>query len=66
MLADVPAASGRRGAPSSRSTGRRARGEYYTFQVGVWAHRGAVDSMRYTSDGLTRSAAALGGSARGR
>jgi hypothetical protein len=62
--------------PTCRRRGRRRgafqpfhgtarRGEYYTFQVGVWAHRGAVDSCA-TPATAWRSAAALGGSARGR
>ncbi|MBK7351878.1 MAG: DUF5107 domain-containing protein [Gemmatimonadetes bacterium] len=53
MLADVPVAWAGRGA-FQPFHGTARRGEYYTFQVGVWAHRGAVDSLRYTSDGLAQ------------
>jgi predicted Zn-dependent protease len=57
MSEDIPRVWAERGAFRA-FTGNARRGEYYTFQVGVWAHRAAVDSLRYRASALTR----LGGS----
>ena len=35
-------------------SGSALRGEYFTFQIGVWADRGAVDSLRYSASDFTR------------
>ncbi|HPV74999.1 MAG TPA: DUF6067 family protein, partial [Gemmatimonadaceae bacterium] len=53
MTDDIPAKWGAEG-PFRPFTGTAARGEYYTFQVGVWAHRMAIDSMRYEATNFTR------------
>ena len=53
MAKDVPAVWAERGAFQPFS-GSAKRGEYYTFQIGVWAHRAALDSVRYRTTPLTR------------
>ncbi len=53
MADDIPAKWAQEG-PFRPFTGTAARGEYYTFQVGVWAHRMAIDSMRYEATAFTR------------
>ncbi|HEX4933407.1 MAG TPA: glycoside hydrolase domain-containing protein [Gemmatimonadaceae bacterium] len=40
--------------PFKPFVGTAARGEYYTFQVGLWAHRLAIDSLRYEATPFTR------------
>ncbi len=35
-------------------SGSALRGEYFTFQIGVWAERSAVDSLRYSASAFTR------------
>lgn len=35
-------------------SGAAKRGEYFTFQIGVWADRAAVDSLHYTTSAFTR------------
>ncbi len=46
MMDDIPATWATRGA-FQPFTGAAARGEFYSWQVGVWAHKDAVDSLRY-------------------
>ncbi len=53
MLDDVPATWADRG-PLQPFTGVAKRGEFYSFQIGVWAHRAAVDSLRYRATAFTR------------
>ena len=53
MTKDIPGAWAQRGAFQPFS-GAARRGEFYTFQVGVWAHRGALDSLRYRITALKR------------
>jgi Tfp pilus assembly protein PilF len=53
MTDDIPHLWAERGAFQPFS-GTARRGEYYTFQVGVWAHRAALDSLRYQVTALTR------------
>jgi Tfp pilus assembly protein PilF len=53
MTDDIPGRWAARGA-FRPFTGTAERGEYYTFQVGVWAHRAALDSLRYRVTALTR------------
>ena len=53
MSKDVPAVWAERGA-FRPFAGSARRGEYFTFQIGVWAHRAALDSLRYRSTPLTR------------
>ncbi|MCC7054491.1 MAG: DUF5107 domain-containing protein [Gemmatimonadaceae bacterium] len=53
MTRDIPAAWAQRGA-FTPFTGTARRGEFYTFQVGVWAHRGPLDSLRYRMSALRR------------
>ena len=42
------------GGPFQAFRGVAKRGEYFTFQLGVWAHRVALDSVRLTPSELTR------------
>ncbi|MCC6928998.1 MAG: hypothetical protein IT359_08430 [Gemmatimonadaceae bacterium] len=53
MTDDLPA-GWMRNAPFAPFMGTAARGEYYTFQVGVWAHRAMVDSLRFEASAFTR------------
>lgn len=53
MTDDIPAKWAQEG-PFRPLTGTAARGEYYTFQVGLWAHRMAIDSLRYEATAFTR------------
>lgn len=53
MTDDLPAKWMRDG-PFKPFTGTALRGEYYTFQVGIWAHRAMVDSLRYEASAFTR------------
>lgn len=53
MTDDIPAKWAQEG-PFRPFTGTAARGEYYTFQVGLWAHRMAIDSLRYEATAFTR------------
>jgi hypothetical protein len=53
MHDDIPHVWAERG-PFALFTGDAKRGEYYTFQIGVWAHRGNVRALRYTSSDLVR------------
>lgn len=53
MQHDVPKVWAERGAFVPFS-GRARRGEFYSFQVGVWAHRARVDSIAYRASALTR------------
>jgi tetratricopeptide (TPR) repeat protein len=46
MMDDIPGTWARRGAFQS-FTGAAQRGEFYSWQLGVWAHKDAVDSLRY-------------------
>ena len=54
MTRDIPKVWAERGA--FRPFGGSARrGEYYPFQIGIWAHRGAIDSLRYRATALRRA-----------
>lgn len=53
MSRDIPQQWAQRG-PFAPFFGNARRGEYYTFQIGVWAHRMAIDSMRYDASAFTR------------
>ena len=53
MSKDIPAVWAARGAYRPFA-GTALRGEYYTFQIGVWAHRTALDSLRYRSSPFRR------------
>ena len=53
MHDDIPHVWAERGA-FQPFIGTARRGEYYAFQIGVWAHRGAVDSLRYRATDLKR------------
>ncbi|MBU6366880.1 MAG: DUF5107 domain-containing protein, partial [Gemmatimonadetes bacterium] len=55
MPDDIPGTWARRGA-FRPFAGTARRGEFYSFQVGLWAHRGPVDGVRYRATPL-RSAA---------
>lgn len=57
MADDIPRTWAERGAFRS-FTGNARRGEFYTFQVGVWAHRAAVDSLHYRASAFTRRGSA--------
>ncbi len=53
MTGDIPARWAQQG-PFRAFSGSARRGEFYTFQIGVWAHRMAIDSMRYEATDFTR------------
>lgn len=53
MSRDIPQKWAQQG-PFAPFNGTAKRGEYYTFQIGVWAHRMAIDSMRYEASDFTR------------
>ncbi|MEP6779832.1 MAG: glycoside hydrolase domain-containing protein [Gemmatimonadaceae bacterium] len=53
MTSDIPQLWAERGAFKPFS-GTAKRGEYYTFQIGVWANRSALDSVRYVASALKR------------
>ncbi len=53
MSRDVPHLWAERGA-FQPFTGMAKRGEFYTLQLGVWAHRSSVDSLRYSASAFTR------------
>ncbi|MEO6445685.1 MAG: glycoside hydrolase domain-containing protein [Gemmatimonadaceae bacterium] len=53
MTDDIPRRWAQAG-PFLPFTGSAKRGEFYTFQIGVWAHRMAIDSMRYEASSFTR------------
>lgn len=53
MLDDIPAVWAERGA-FAPFHGAAKRGEYYTFQIGVWAHRGDVSGLRYRASDFVR------------
>ena len=53
MSRDIPKVWADRGAFQPFS-GTAKRGEYYTFQVGVWANRNAIDSLRYRATAFKR------------
>ncbi|MEP6764395.1 MAG: glycoside hydrolase domain-containing protein [Gemmatimonadaceae bacterium] len=54
MTSDIPRVWAERGA-FKPFNGTARRGEYYTFQIGVWANRNALDSVRYLASALKRS-----------
>jgi len=45
--------------PSGTVTGRAARGEYFTFQVGVWAAREAIADLQIKFSDLVQTAAKI-------
>ena len=53
MQRDIPHTWATRG-PFAPFRGVAKRGEYYTFQVGIWAHRAPVDSLSYRVTPLAR------------
>ncbi|MEP7380749.1 MAG: glycoside hydrolase domain-containing protein [Gemmatimonadota bacterium] len=53
MTDDIPRRWVQQG-PFGAFTGTTRRGEFYTFQIGIWAHRMAIDSLRYEATGFTR------------
>ena len=53
MTDDIPRAWAQRG-PFQAFTGATKRGEFYSFQIGIWAHRMAIDSLRYEASSFTR------------
>lgn len=53
MTDDIPRLWVQRG-PFQAFTGATKRGEFYTFQIGIWAHRMAVDSLRCEASSFTR------------
>ena len=53
MTNDIPQVWAERGAFKPFS-GTAKRGEYYTLQIGVWANRNALDSVRYVASALKR------------
>jgi hypothetical protein len=53
MRDDIPHVWAERGA-FKPFTGTAMRGESYAFQIGVWAHKGAIDLLRTGSRGLKR------------
>ena len=58
MTDDIPHGWTTRGAfQPFRGTARR--GEYYPFQIGLWAHRGRVDSVRYAATALRSASGAV-------
>jgi Tfp pilus assembly protein PilF len=58
MTDDIPQGWAARGAfQPFRGTARR--GEYYPFQIGVWAYAGRVDSVRYTATPLRSASGAV-------
>ncbi len=54
MTHDIPQLWAERGAFVPFS-GKAERGESYSFQIGVWAHRGALDSVRYRASDFVRA-----------
>ena len=58
MTDDIPQGWAARGAfQPFRGTARR--GEYYPFQIGLWAHRGRLDSVRYAATSLRSASGAV-------
>ena len=53
MANDIPHIWGERGA-FKPFIGSAKRGEFYSFQIGVWAYKSAIDSLRYRSSTFTR------------
>ena len=53
MTDAIPRTWAERGAFQPLS-GSALRGEYFTFQIGVWADRNVVDSLRYSASAFTR------------
>ena len=53
MTKDIPAVWADRGA-FKPFIGSAKRGEYFAFQIGVWAHRAPLDSLRYRSTPFRR------------
>ena len=53
MTDDIPRRWAQQG-PFQAFTGSAKRGEFYTFQIGLWAHRMAIDSLRYEATSFTR------------
>ena len=53
MQFDIPHNWAVRG-PLQPFSGLARRGEFFTFQVGLWAHRTAVDSLRYRASDFVR------------
>ncbi len=53
MTKDIPHVWAERGAFQPFS-GTAMRGEYYTFQLGVWAHKAGIDALRYRASAFTR------------
>ncbi len=53
MLDDIPARWAQTGA-FQPLRGSARPGEYWTFQIGLWAHRMALDSVRYSATTFTR------------
>lgn len=63
MTDDIPEVWAERGA-FTPFTGTARRGEFYTWQIGVWAFRGALDSLQYRATALrTKSGATIPASA---
>lgn len=53
MTSDIPQRWVQHG-PFGAFHGTAQRGEFYTFQIGIWAHRMAIDSIRYSTSGFMR------------
>jgi hypothetical protein len=53
MTDDIPRRWAQQG-PFRAFAGTARRGEFYTFQIGLWAHRIAIDSLRYDATPFTR------------
>jgi len=53
MTTDIPRRWIQQG-PFRPFQGTALRGEFYTFQVGIWAHRMAIDSISYKATDFTR------------
>lgn len=53
MAKDIPQRWAQRG-PFQALTARAKRGEYFTFQIGVWAHRAPLPNVKYRSSAFVR------------
>ena len=53
MADDIPHLWYERG-PFQPFTANAKRGEFYSFQIGVWAHRAPIDSLRYRATSFAR------------
>jgi Tfp pilus assembly protein PilF len=58
MTDDIPQSWALRGA-FQPFKGSARRGEYYPFQVGLWAHRGPVQAVRYAATALRTAGGAV-------